>query len=125
MTPSKPYIVRAIYDWIVDNGCTPHVLVEAADPSVIVPPQYVVDDQIVLNISPSAVVGLHLGNDAITFNGRFGGAPMDIYLPVHRLLAIYARENGQGMVFDANEPPPEAPEPTPHKPSKPSLKVIK
>ena len=103
MTPSKPYVIRAIYDWIVDNNCTPHVLIDAACDGVVVPADYVTDEQIVLNISPTAVVGLHLGNDAISFSGRFGGVPLDVELPMESVLSIYARENGQGMVFDDDD----------------------
>ena len=96
MTPSKPYVVRAIYDWIVDNNCTPHVLIDAAADGVVVPEDYVTDGQIVLNVSPTAVVSLHLGNNAVSFSGRFGGVPLDVFLPLDSILGIYARENGQG-----------------------------
>lgn len=128
MTPSKPYILRAIYDWIVDNGCTPYLLVDAMRDGVEVPQQYVKDGQIVLNVAPSAVVELRLGNDEIRFRGRFGGVPTDIVAPVGSILGIYAKENGQGMVFD----PEEFPEPDPNggrEPAssgrRPSLKVVK
>ena len=123
MTPSKPYVVRAIYDWIVDNNCTPHVLIDAASDGVVVPEDYVTEGQIVLNISPTAVVGLHLGNDAVSFSGRFGGVPLDVFLPLDSILGIYARENGQGMIFDAAAPE-EPPEP-PSGRGRPSLKVVK
>ena len=124
MTPSKPYVVRAIYDWIVDNNCTPHVLIDAASDGVVVPEDYVTEGQIVLNISPTAVVGLHLGNDAVSFSGRFGGVPLDVFLPLDSILGIYARENGQGMVFDAAEEPDDPPEP-PAGRGRPSLQVVK
>ncbi|EED35490.1 stringent starvation protein B [Luminiphilus syltensis NOR5-1B] len=126
MTPSRPYIIRAIYDWIVDNDCTPHLLVDAAMTDVEVPESYVVDGQIVLNISPTAVVSLQLGNDAISFNGRFGGRPFDIFVPIAAVMGIYARENGQGMVFDAEpEPePPDSPTPEPDR-TRPALRVVK
>ncbi len=126
MTPSRPYIIRAIYEWIVDNDCTPHLLVNANREGVIVPQQYVSDGQIVLNVSPTAVVSLQMGNDTITFNGRFGGQPVDVYVPVAAILGIYARENGQGMVFESDpepEPPPE--QPTPPERTRPALKVVK
>ncbi len=126
MTPSRPYIIRAIYEWIVDNDCTPHLLVDANGPDVIVPDAYVADGQIVLNISPTAVVSLQMGNSAVTFNGRFGGQPMDIFVPIASIMGIYARENGQGMVFESEpepEPPPEAP--TPPERGRPTLKVVK
>ena len=75
MTPSRPYIMRALFEWIVDNGCTPYVLVDATRRDVLVPEQYVKDGQIVLNISPSAVMDLNISNDAMAFNGRFGFGP--------------------------------------------------
>ena len=130
MTPSKPYVVRAIYDWIVDNNCTPHVLVDADVEGVVVPVDYVNEGQIVLNISPTAVVSLHLGNDVIAFSGRFGGVHMEVFLPLPSVLGIYARENGQGMIFDddneADDRTPPEPDPISPAPShKPSLKLVK
>ena len=131
MTSSRPYIMRALYEWIVDNDCTPYVLVDASFPGVMVPEQYVRDGQIVLNISPSAVIDLHISNEAVMFNGRFGGVPTDILVPVNAVIGIYARENGQGMVFEPEEPPegPSPPEPEPPGPGKPegrpSLKIVK
>jgi stringent starvation protein B len=128
MTPSRPYIMRALYEWIVDNECTPYVLVDASVQGVVVPEQYVRDGQIVLNISPSAVMDLVISNDAMAFNGRFGGIAVDIYVPVSAVVGIYARENGQGMVFEPEEPPPTPDDPGPE-PSKaegrPSLKIVK
>ena len=96
MNSSRPYIIRAIYEWIVDNGCTPHLLVDVDHDGIDVPQSYVTDGQIVLNISPNAVVGLEMGNDLILFNGRFGGVATDIVVPIGAILGIYARENGQG-----------------------------
>lgn len=107
MNSSRPYIMRALYEWIVDNGCTPYLLVDATRPGVEVPTQYVKDGQIVLNVSPSAVIDLQIGNEWISFNGRFGGSPTDVLLPVGAVLGVYARENGQGMVFEP-EPLPSA-----------------
>jgi len=129
LTPSRPYIMRALYDWIVDNDCTPYVLVDAAPEDVMVPRQFVKDGQIVLNISPSAVVDLNISNEAVFFNGRFGGVATDIYVPISAVIGIYARENGQGMVFEPEEgpePPDDSP-PEPDKPSdgRPSLKIVK
>ena len=126
MTSSRPYIIRAIYEWIVDNDCTPHLLVDASGDDVVVPSAYVSDGQIVLNISPTAVVSLQMGNDAISFNGRFGGQPIDIYAPIASVMGIYARENGQGMIFEAEptpEPPPDKPQPPER--GRPSLTVVK
>jgi stringent starvation protein B len=128
MTSSRPYIMRALYEWIVDNDCTPYVLVDATISDVMVPDQYVKDGQIVLNISPGAVVDLNISNDAVSFNGRFGGVATDVYVPVNAVVGIYARENGQGMVFDpeeASSPPDDTP-PEPSKPEgRPSLKIVK
>ena len=126
MTSSRPYLVRALYDWIVDNGCTPHLLVDAAAPGTRVPERYIEDGKIVLNVGPSAVAGLELGDERIGFSARFAGTPMEVSVPIAAVLAIYARENGQGMMFTAegggDEPPPEQPD---SKSGRPSLKVVK
>lgn len=95
---TRPYLIRALYEWCADNGFTPFIAV-AVDASVSVPQEYVRDGEIVLNISMDATSGLLIGNDAVEFKGRFGGVARDIYVPVSRVLAIYARENGQGMAF--------------------------
>lgn len=117
MTSNKPYMIRAIYEWILDNDLTPHIVVFADAPSVSVPLEYVnKDGQIVLNVAPRAVSDLELGNTAVAFSARFGGVPTDIYVPCYAVMGVYARENGQGMMFDL-EPMPE---PTP--PTKPDLK---
>ena len=104
MNSSRPYLVRALYEWIVDNDCTPHTLVNSEFPAVQVPQGFDNDGHIVLNVSPSAVRHLHIDNEAICFEGRFGGVPHTLYVPIGAILGIYARENGQGMVFDM-EPP--------------------
>ena len=109
MTSSRPYIVRALYEWILDNNCTPYVLVNAMAEDVLVPQQYVKNGQIVLNISPVAVMALSLTNETMQFNGRFGGMPMDVIVPMSAVMGIYARENGQGMIFDLDDPQPPAP----------------
>lgn len=135
MNSSRPYLLRALYEWIVDNDCTPHLLVNAESPGVQVPPGYANDGQIVLNASPSAVRQLHMDNQAVSFEGRFGGVAYNLYIPVEAVMAIYARENGQGMVFEI-EPPakgddsePDGDGPSggePPKPAgRPSLKVVK
>jgi len=100
-TSTRPYLIRALYEWCTDNGLTPYVAVRV-DQSVQVPREYVKDGEIVLNISYDATSALQLGNDFIEFKARFGGKPRDIMVPVGRVIAIYARENGQGMAF----PPP-------------------
>ena len=99
MTPNRPYLLRAFYDWIVDNECTPHLVVNAEYPAVQVPTQFVQDGQIVLNISPSAVTHFDMDNQQLSFNARFSGQPMQVYVPMGAVLAIYARENGEGTVF--------------------------
>lgn len=103
MTPNRPYLLRAFYDWIVDNNCTPYLVVDATLQGVRVPPQYVKDGQIVLNISPGAVGNLSLANDEVTFNARFGGSPFALRIPQYAVLAIYARENGAGTMFAPEE----------------------
>ncbi len=116
MTSSKPYLIRALYEWIVDNELTPYLVVNAKDDDVSVPQQYVnKDGQIVLNIAPRAVVSLQMEGECVAFNARFGGVPTDIYVPCYAVLGIYARENGQGMMFE-----PEAPTPPPE-PTKPKV----
>jgi stringent starvation protein B len=103
MTPNRPYLLRAFFDWIVDNECTPHVVVDAHFPAVQIPTQFVQDGQITLNVSPSAVTQFSLDNTHLSFNARFGGQPMQVFVPVGAVLAIYARENGEGTVFTAEE----------------------
>src|SRR3990167_9049385 len=95
---TRPYLIRALYEWCTDNGFTPFIAV-LVDGTVRVPNEFVKDGEIVLNISFDATSSLNLGNDIIEFKGRFGGVARDIYVPVDRVLAIYARENGQGMAF--------------------------
>ena len=95
---TRPYLIRALYEWCTDNGFTPYIAV-LVDESVRVPNEYVKDGEIVLNISFDATSALKLGNEYIEFKGRFGGIARDILVPVERVLAIYARENGQGMAF--------------------------
>ena len=131
MTSSRPYMIRALYEWIIDNDHTPHIVVNARAQGTSVPQRYVnKDGQIVLNIAPRAVTALDLGNSAISFNARFGGIPTDIYVPCYAILGIYARENGQGMMFDfepPTEPDPDPPESGNKKESdsRPSLRVVK
>ncbi|MGY5394035.1 MULTISPECIES: ClpXP protease specificity-enhancing factor [Acinetobacter] len=103
LSPTRPYLARAIYEWICDNNLTPYLLVDATQPNTRVPEQFIQDGQIVLNIVPHAVHQLHMSNDAITFSARFGGVSRDIYVPLYAVLGIYARENGQGLFFDPNE----------------------
>ena len=132
MASSRPYLIRAMYEWMVDNGMTPHLLVFADQPGVVVPQEHVDGGKIVLNISPAAVRGLALGNEEITFSGRFSGRPMNVIVPVQCAVGIYTRENGKGMIFspeDKNPDPDGVPATEKDKAKKsanrPSLRVVK
>lgn len=129
MTSSQPYLIRAIYDWIIDNNFTPYLLVNAENDYAMIPREYVEDGKIVLNINPTAIKDLQLSNDYIMFNARFSGKAMEVSVPIAAVLAIYARENGQGMMFDEKTDtlPPLPPEDTTPigKAKKPQLKVVK
>jgi len=125
MTPLKPYLIRSIYEWIIDNNLTPHLLVDANNCDAILPQEFIEDGKIVLNIRPEAIQGLSLGNEEIEFNARFSGKPMHIATPITAVMAIYAKENGKGMIFDhedndGDEPPPEKKPAT-----KPNLRIVK
>ena len=131
ISSNRPYLLRALYQWLVDNNLTPYLLVDADRDDVVIPGQFVEDGRIVLNIGPNAEQGLDLGNRTISFNARFGGVAMDVLVPPAAVLGIYARENGRGMLFPdeaAGEtggmPPETDPEPTPPR-DRPTLKVIK
>jgi len=104
MTSSRPYLIRALYEWIVDNGMTPYVLVDATHPGVLVPESAIQEGKVTLNISIQAVQTLDLGNDAVSFSARFNGVARPITLPIQAVTAVYARENGQGMMFPAEQP---------------------
>jgi stringent starvation protein B len=141
---TRPYLIRALYDWCSENGFTPYVAVKV-DNSVQVPREYVQGGEIVLNVSMDATSSLKLGNDFIEFKARFGGKPREIMVPIHRVMAIYARENGQGMAFPvsdeeatpaalssvdglslANADSDDKPAtPSPNNPGRPALKRIK
>lgn len=114
MNSNKPYLLRAVYEWILDNKVTPHIVILADSPQVNVPRQYVEDGKIILNISPTAAQNLLIDNDGISFNARFAGKPYSIYAPLGAVLALYANENGEGMMFEAEEiesaPPESAPQ---------------
>ncbi|KOO02436.1 ClpXP protease specificity-enhancing factor [Vibrio nereis] len=103
MTPRRPYMLRAFYDWLVDNDLTPHLVVSATLPGVRVPEEFIQDGQIILNVAPRAVGNLELGNEAVTFNARFGGRPHSVIVPLYAVEAIYARENGAGTMFEPEE----------------------
>lgn len=132
MTKSRrPYLIRAIFDWACDNGYTPHLLVAADYPGVVVPTQFIQDGRITLNISPVAVQNLNLDIEPIWFSARFGGKPYDIQVPSGAVIAAFARENGEGIIFgDTEAAEAEAtattpPEPEPPKPKRPQLRVVK
>ena len=111
--PKRPYLLRALFEWIVDSEMTPYVLIAATDPSVVVPRDYVNDGKIVLNVSPAAVRDLVFDDEFVRFNGRFGGSPFAVEAPMAQVLAIYAKETGDGMMFDPEESPSEPQETTP------------
>lgn len=124
MTSSKPYLLRALHEWIIDNGLTPHLIVDANAPDVEVPDQAIQDGRVVLNVSPSATRSLQLDNDYVSFHARFSGVGRELWLPMAAILAIYARENGQGMMFtELSEEQPEQEKPSESK--GPTLRVIK
>lgn len=113
MSSNRPYLLRAIYDWVTDNDLTPYVLVDAGFAGVRVPPQVVKDGQVVLNLAMRAVANLDLGNDWISFQARFSGVSQTIQIPVQAVLALYAQENGQGMMFPAEDEGGKTPPPSP------------
>jgi len=115
MSSNRPYLLRAVHEWISDNGFTPYLLVDAAHPGVQVPAQAVKDGRVVLNVARRAVAQLEMGKDRVSFLARFSGVSQSVEVPVSAVLAIYAQENGQGMMFQAEDnpvpTPPSAPEP--------------
>ncbi|WP_341919665.1 ClpXP protease specificity-enhancing factor [Hydrocarboniphaga effusa] len=133
----RPYLIRAIYDWATDNGHTPHLLVSADYPGVVVPREYVQEGRITLNVSPMAVQNLDVQSDPIWFSARFSGRSFDVQVPSGAVLAVFARENGEGIVFGEVEPPesgdgkptdtpPPPDEPSkPPRPGRPNLRVVK
>jgi len=133
MTSSRPYLLRALHEWILENQCTPYVVINAWHDGVMVPQEYVKDGQIVLNLSPGAVHNLHISNEEVSFNGRFGGVPTPVHVPVAAVMGIYARENGQGMVFETEKPTPPSDDDVVSGPgsgskaksARPSLRVVK
>jgi stringent starvation protein B len=129
MTSSRPYLIRALYEWIVDNGLTPYLLVDTGHDGVEAPLEYADNGKLVLNVAPRAVRSLNLGNDGVAFNARFGGVSRDVWLPTPAVLAIYARENGQGMLFTdddgGDEPPPDGGGDDGGGDKRPQLRVVK
>jgi stringent starvation protein B len=135
LSSRRPYLLRAMHEWMSDNNQTPHIVVDATVEGVVVPGQFVKDGRIVLNVSYSAASAIQIENDGITFQARFGGTPMAVSIPVRAVLGIYGRESGEGMLFGdeddgAESAPPESdPEPTPDGPGEPPrrshLKIVK
>jgi stringent starvation protein B len=124
----RPYLLRAMHEWMCDSGFTPHVIVDAEQPGVEVPRAYVKDGRIVLNIGVAAAQHLRLGNEWIEFDARFSGVAQRVRIPVNAVLGVYARETGEGMVFserDASPDPPHPASPEEGAPKRPQLKVVK
>lgn len=122
---TRPYLIRAIYEWCVDGGLTPYLAVRV-NSRTEVPMGYVKDGEIVLNLSAGAVRNLEMGNEFITCGGRFGGSPFDLIVPVEAVIGIFAKETGQGLVFQGGEPPPPASDSGEEaKPQRPQLRVVK
>lgn len=131
MTPSKPYLIRGLYQWLLDNQMTPYILADTSSDDVLVPRGVANDGKVVLNLAPSAIQNLEMTNDFLSFSARFNGVAQDIYCPMSSILAIYARENGEGMMFSAESEDSQAQGKAvvesgkAKKPSKPGLKVVK
>lgn len=126
----RPYLVRAMHEWMSDNGHTPHIVVDATHADVVVPVEHVNDGKIILNISHAAAHGLAMNNDAIRFRARFSGRPFDVGVPVKAVLGIYARETGQGMIFSPGGDQPRPPTGSDDRPDAqgrtgPHLRVVK
>ena len=130
LSSRRPYLLRAMHEWMTDNGQTPHLVIDAAIDGVTVPRQYIRDGKIVLNASYTATSALMIKNDWVSFGARFDGSPFDVHVPLNAVLGIYARETGEGMIFSDDEPAPDGPTP-PTKPTggdeprRPQLKVVK
>ncbi|MEL7024311.1 MAG: ClpXP protease specificity-enhancing factor [Pseudomonadota bacterium] len=131
VTSKRPYLLRAMHEWMSDNAQTPHVLVDASVPDVVVPSEHIDDGRIVLNVSYRAVHSLNIGNDVLSFRAQFQGRPFDVSVPVPAVIGIYAKETGQGMVFADSDPTDDEPEPPPDGPdtdtdsTRAHLKVVK
>jgi stringent starvation protein B len=128
MTPRRPYLVRAFYEWLLDNELTPHLMVDANMSGVRVPLEFVQDGQIILNVAPRAVGNIEISNEVITFQARFSGKPHSVIVPMYAVLAIYARENGAGTMFEPEEAYDNLDQPSNDEPQisveKPSLSAV-
>ncbi|MFV2033217.1 MAG: ClpXP protease specificity-enhancing factor [Gammaproteobacteria bacterium] len=131
MRSSKPYLIRALYEWLLDNEVTPYILIDTSHRGVVIPKALATDRRLVLNLAPSAIDKLDMTNDHLSFSARFGGVAQDVYCPMDSILAIYARENGEGMMFDTeSEKTSEMDDPATgvdksKKSTHPALKVVK
>jgi stringent starvation protein B len=131
MTPHKPYLIRGLYQWLLDNQVTPYLLADTSSDDVLVPRGVANDGKVVLNLAPSAIQDLQMTNDYLSFSARFNGVAQDVYCPMPSILAIYAQENGEGMMFSAESEGSQSPDTEAlenrqsKKPSKPGLKVVK
>jgi len=132
MTPNKPYLIRGLYEWLLDNDVTPYVLVDTSSEAVMIPKGIATDGKVVLNLSPSAIQQLEMTNEHLSFSARFSGVAQDVYCPMASVLAIYARENGEGMMFanDAEQGRGDAEnmantDEAEKKTKKPGLKIVK
>ncbi len=124
----RPYLIRAMHEWMADNGHTPHVVIDASVDGVIVPREHVKDGKIILNISATAAHNLKIANDAISFRARFSGTPFDVWVPMKSVMGVYARETGQGMIFSHDAESQDATRPAKASSSpraKPHLKIVK
>lgn len=133
LPPKRPYLLRALHQWMIDNNQTPYVVVDAACPGVAVPDEHIQDGRITLNLSYSATSNLAMSNEEVSFDARFGGAARRVFIPLPAVLGIYARESGEGLVFPTDEyaavadsvPGEPDPDPVAPPPRRPSLKVVK
>ena len=125
MTSSKPYLVRALYEWILDNDNTPYILVDTSSDRVLIPEGIANDGKVVLNLSPAAIHNLEMTNTEVSFSARFNGVAEQIFVPVTSLLAIYARENGEGMMFPAEDDEDVSADVGARVTKAPTLKVVK
>ena len=126
MTSQKPYLIRAVYEWLIDNGATPYLLVDTSFEGVIVPEASINDSKIVLNIAPDAVQHYEVNNENIYFSARFSGKRMELFIPIEAVLGIYGKENNQGMFFSEEQTsPPTPPSNSTKEKGKPKLMIVK
>ena len=126
MTSQKPYLIRAVYEWLIDNGATPYLLVDTSFEGVIVPEAFINDSKIVLNIAPDAVQHYEANNENIYFSARFSGKRMELFIPIDAVLGIYGKENNQGMFFNKDQTtPPTPPSNSTKEKGKPKLMIVK